>query len=121
MRPRVFPAEDHAAARAHGHAGQASMRPRVFPAERPRAFSRPVAESLCFNEAAGIPRGRPILGYGFAPVQQGFNEAAGIPRGRHKEEVVSQASMPPASMRPRVFPAEDKFFGSNWIEFDTLQ
>ena len=82
MRPRVFPAED-GRERAHGpgHAG-ASMRPRVFPAEdtkgrwppnvlldasmRPRVF--PAEDVLsaacgavsptCFNEAAGIPRGR---------------------------------------------------------------
>ena len=58
MRPRVFPAEDMAfAADGSGRAG-ASMRPRVFPAEDPRRPRRLPAGSRCFNEAAGIPRGR---------------------------------------------------------------
>ena len=62
----------------------ASMRPRVFPAEDTEiAVPKAEAEARRFNEAAGIPRGRP-------PRQttsheaggNGFNEAAGIPRGR---------------------------------------
>ena len=37
------------------------MRPRVFPAEdgRPTSAGSPVTG--CFNEAAGIPRGRPWI------------------------------------------------------------
>ena len=58
------------------------MRPRVFPAEDPRI---PCPQQL---------------------VARCFNEAAGIPRGRHDERQHHQAS-PCASMRPRVFPAED--------------
>ena len=44
----------------------------------------------------------------------GFNEAAGIPRGRPRNNVISMRLRPGysgrprrASMRPRVFPAED--------------
>ena len=37
----------------------------------------------------------------------GFNEAAGIPRGRPGGAGGVQAPGTPASMRPRVFPAED--------------
>ena len=64
------------------------------------------ATARCFNEAAGIPRGRPQHGFRHGPGQRasmrprvfpaedpharwqpssarcGFNEAAGIPRGR---------------------------------------
>ena len=58
MRPRVFPAEDAGGARAPAAAGQASMRPRVFPAEDDWEPAGPAGRSG-FNEAAGIPRGRP--------------------------------------------------------------
>ena len=37
-----------------------------------------------------------------------FNEAAGIPRGRHQLERLDVTLSVVASMRPRVFPAEDK-------------
>ena len=58
------------------------MRPRVFPAEDGPVLYRAREQEKCFNEAAGIPRGRP-----------------GDVRARHPLER--------ASMRPRVFPAED--------------
>ena len=35
------------------------MRPRVFPAEDPRGTAGHMRPSSAFNEAAGIPRGRP--------------------------------------------------------------
>ena len=35
------------------------MRPRVFPAEDPGARANAYRVHACFNEAAGIPRGRP--------------------------------------------------------------
>ena len=62
-----------------------------------------------FNEAAGIPRGR------LRPIRRGahqvsgwrFNEAAGIPRGRQEAVATAQQGGDMASMRPRVFPAED--------------
>ena len=59
-----------------------------------------------FNEAAGIPRGRRATGSRYPWRIARFNEAAGIPRGRH---VLDQVRPGPigASMRPRVFPAED--------------
>ena len=83
MRPRVFPAEDKQEAQSEVHASTASMRPRVFPAEdgtTPGPLDRGIQ---CFNEAAGIPRGR-------------LNATTTYP------EVTMYASM-----RPRVFPAED--------------
>ena len=82
MRPRVFPAEDCLLHRVPRQSKRASMRPRVFPAEDP---PRPVAGSgrrQCFNEAAGIPRGRRRPRAGKPPSPRRFNEAAGIPRGR---------------------------------------
>ena len=59
------------------------MRPRVFPAEDFGGRALTAASTLCFNEAAGIPRGRLLLD----------DDGA--------EKIV-------ASMRPRVFPAEDE-------------
>ena len=84
----------------------ASMRPRVFPAED---FDRHIVsplDSYGFNEAAGIPRGRltPVPPHGGCATS--FNEAAGIPRGRRLRRQVHTERVP-ASMRPRVFPAED--------------
>ena len=59
MRPRVFPAEDRlAGGRLAGGRG-ASMRPRVFPAEDVTNAGPRRAVIWSFNEAAGIPRGRP--------------------------------------------------------------
>ena len=59
MRPRVFPAEDDSRGLSDPWRGHASMRPRVFPAEdcRPWRIAR-ASGTRCFNEAAGIPRGR---------------------------------------------------------------
>ena len=59
------------------------MRPRVFPAEDADYSQRLWSRVLCFNEAAGIPRGR--------------HQA----ERRHVVRIR-------ASMRPRVFPAEDR-------------
>ena len=89
MRPRVFPAED--AERGLGlfvHDAEASMRPRVFPAE---------------DSGGGSPTRRP---------PRCFNEAAGIPRGRHRAGTSQGDPAERASMRPRVFPAEDRDGGS---------
>ena len=61
----------------------------------------------CFNEAAGIPRGRRGDGGTLAIVRYRFNEAAGIPRGRHGTLDTDKGALLIASMRPRVFPAED--------------
>ena len=58
------------------------MRPRVFPAEDGSSCQRNASGSTCFNEAAGIPRGRPGV-------------------------VLTTGVNVRASMRPRVFPAED--------------
>ena len=58
------------------------MRPRVFPAEDTATVRLRHAGRRCFNEAAGIPRGRPIATRGLSQSAAGFNEAAGIPRGR---------------------------------------
>ncbi len=138
MRPRVFPAEDMRTNRRVRGAVPASMRPRVFPAEdavppallaidrtasmRPRVFP---AEDGCkhpgrnmgchrFNEAAGIPRGRPGQGCKHQRKHGRFNEAAGIPRGR-LVPLAASLKVSQASMRPRVFPAEDTGDGAGRI------
>ena len=62
MRPRVFPAEDRVVRNDSAHGVPlASMRPRVFPAEDRDRFvtSILIDARFRFNEAAGIPRGRP--------------------------------------------------------------
>ena len=106
MRPRVFPAED-AGTRGHIHTrDQASMRPRVFPAEDQHTRWTATGGYRSFNEAAGIPRGRLCRADGINPAKLGFNEAAGIPRGRLRFDPEDR-KVPLASMRPRVFPAED--------------
>ena len=58
------------------------MRPRVFPAEDSTHYDIRSASSGCFNEAAGIPRGRLVQDREPVVYAPGFNEAAGIPRGR---------------------------------------
>ena len=107
MRPRVFPAEDSVAVRHEEPVHVASMRPRVFPAEDCEGEFPEMSEQSRFNEAAGIPRGRPATD---APGPLGgirFNEAAGIPRGRLFGDITTDQT-DTASMRPRVFPAEDQ-------------
>ena len=106
MRPRVFPAEDRGAPSTGAPGTAASMRPRVFPAEDKRSWERCRSFSKGFNEAAGIPRGRRTWRRCLRRGVVGFNEAAGIPRGRHHVYVVAHTDRG-ASMRPRVFPAED--------------
>ena len=64
------------------------------------------ALAVGFNEAAGIPRGRLKLHRLSKGISSGFNEAAGIPRGRLWGALKEIGSIA-ASMRPRVFPAED--------------
>ena len=68
MRPRVFPAEDISAGETEEVAARASMRPRVFPAED---FTKKVCSTrpTCFNEAAGIPRGRPRTAFPVNPTK----------------------------------------------------
>ena len=58
------------------------MRPRVFPAEDMACPGRPKPAHEGFNEAAGIPRGRPAADAIHTIGSSSFNEAAGIPRGR---------------------------------------
>ena len=108
MRPRVFPAEDSSSARGRNPQPVASMRPRVFPAEDYGPRSRPWRPLSGFNEAAGIPRGRPTTCRGPAATRSSFNEAAGIPRGRRRAGPRVRRRGDAASMRPRVFPAEDQ-------------
>ena len=86
---------------------RASMRPRVFPAEdQPNTAARGCPRRS-FNEAAGIPRGRPGSRLWSSRIARGFNEAAGIPRGRPQWVSEGRVRYAAASMRPRVFPAED--------------
>ena len=67
-----------------------------------------LADSTGFNEAAGIPRGRRGFCRSASSSRPGFNEAAGIPRGRLGVRLPA-VDLVSASMRPRVFPAEDRF------------
>ena len=83
MRPRVFPAEDGHPWVAVPEGQGASMRPRVFPAEDSCRSCQENSSIRCFNEAAGIPR------------------------GRHVQRPLIHLTYLLASMRPRVFPAED--------------
>ena len=132
MRPRVFPAEDSRATRralrrASDRFNEAAGIPRGRHHQHPRSFLCPTG----FNEAAGIPRGRPTPSCATTRAVHRFNEAAGIPRGRRssRDRPALQRprfneaagiprgrpsalgshspSRPCASMRPRVFPAED--------------
>ena len=83
------------------------MRPRVFPAEDDEDDPYGIPADWSFNEAAGIPRGRPWRACSTWTPGACFNEAAGIPRGRP----TVRGTLDPrdrASMRPRVFPAEDR-------------
>ena len=59
MRPRVFPAEDFFSQAPLLRGVIASMRPRVFPAEDLARLGPAERRTAGFNEAAGIPRGRP--------------------------------------------------------------
>ena len=122
MRPRVFPAEDRAITPADVSPGCASMRPRVFPAEDPALAQCLVEYFAGFNEAAGIPRGRRRIGRRGRYRVRRFNEAAGIPRGRHRARPgASTAAARGASMRPRVFPAEDDLIAAIGVVVDVLQ
>ena len=131
MRPRVFPAEDLFCTCRFASTLKASMRPRVFPAEDLKRPYQPMQDNLrfneaagiprgrldpgacldegarAFNEAAGIPRGRPAVVSRCRPRSHSFNEAAGIPRGRPQRTIKWGWKIETASMRPRVFPAED--------------
>ena len=107
MRPRVFPAEDECWRRLRYLLSLASMRPRVFPAEDAHVDLDDGDEVQGFNEAAGIPRGRPTPSHGLRINSFSFNEAAGIPRGRRSHRHSHLRSTYGAPMRPRVFPAED--------------
>ena len=111
MRPRVFPAEDIPGEPIRLCAVGSKRYPRFneaagIPRGRRGGERSRAGGNRGFNEAAGIPRGRrgaPRQGPRCCP---GFNEAAGIPRGRHDDPDVIRAPGN-ASMRPRVFPAED--------------
>ena len=96
----------------HRRRSCASMRPRVFPAEDASISALPSQElgPGRFNEAAGIPRGR--LDRRGDSRQRGPAQAASMrPRVFPAEDVVparrSSTLSRRASMRPRVFPAED--------------
>ena len=85
------------------------MRPRVFPAEDLVIFGETADQyPQSFNEAAGIPRGRPPRGGGDPGV---LVKASMRPRVFPAEDLerdgAGHSEIVQASMRPRVFPAED--------------
>ena len=114
MRPRVFPAEDPLDGADEGHELVCFNEAAGIPRGRHAAdAARPVQRlDAGFNEAAGIPRGRPRSVARGLPASRRFNEAAGIPRGRPEELIDDICCELAASMRPRVFPAEDRREGS---------
>jgi len=82
------------------------MRPRVFPAEDSCRRSSRGQGAGCFNEAAGIPRGR----HGKLKGSKSVKHASMRPRVFPAEDATHSRSAHAAggaSMRPRVFPAED--------------
>ena len=108
------------------------MRPRELPAEDTSCGSRSGTIGICFNEAAGVTRGRPSVPPTRLPrarsrfneaagvtrgrrphsgqvkqVPVGFNEAAGVTRGRPTPGDLEEPQQLHASMRPRELPAED--------------
>ena len=108
MRPRVFPAEDdRGATRAARPARRSFNEAAGIPRGRLTGCGAPSHAPTCFNEAAGIPRGRPATSKLETLYNRRFNEAAGIPRGRRRPRCRCPR-MGYASMRPRVFPAEDR-------------
>ena len=116
MRPRVFPAEDAAwCCRPYcSDAHPASMRPRVFPAEDGARLELEVTccDRRSFNEAAGIPRGRRWMDRAELTPHVEYR-ASMRPRvfpaeDDHGVARASRHGITHASMRPRVFPAEDE-------------
>ena len=97
------------------------MRPRVFPAEDLRVTLTTRPPSQCFNEAAGIPRGRPALLARRPLAARCFDEAAGIPRGRQLRAKGGVSVQEALQMRPRVFPAEDASVALVVVDPDALQ
>ena len=122
MRPRVFPAEDYRCRHRTASGSIASMRPRVFPAEDSPPLW-PIEQAIA--DASMRPRVFPAedddrTGATSSYVCR-FNEAAGIPRGRPVGVLDDGAVFDHASMRPRVFPAEDARLGAvGWL-FRRLQ
>ena len=106
MRPRVFPAEDGTKLTTCPSRSSSFNEAAGIPRGRLLA-SFILPSGLCgFNEAAGIPRGRRMRRHRLASAIRSFNEAAGIPRGR-PPDLLEVHQRDQASMRPRVFPAED--------------
>ena len=82
------------------------MRPRVFPAEDPARAAARAPARRCFNEAAGIPRGRRHRDRGRWQPQCASMRPRVFPAEDLIDGDVDNRSLA-ASMRPRVFPAED--------------
>ena len=82
------------------------MRPRVFPAEDEQATDVYHDSLVCFNEAAGIPRGRLFVDYELDAVRHASMRPRVFPAEDAKQGETSSTGKS-ASMRPRVFPAED--------------
>ena len=82
------------------------MRPRVFPAEDVRDAPHQAASAFCFNEAAGIPRGRLAAVARLERERSASMRPRVFPAEDHGEPQPDERVVS-ASMRPRVFPAED--------------
>ena len=64
----------------------------------------------CFNEAAGIPRGRPISGKVYYMSVTASMRPRVFP-AEDERRLKAEIAAIEASMRPRVFPAEDRCCG----------
>ena len=82
------------------------MRPRVFPAEDRGDCEADREAAHCFNEAAGIPRGRRADEQGRARPPVASMRPRVFP-AEDDEQYAIHHNLQTASMRPRVFPAED--------------
>ena len=82
------------------------MRPRVFPAEDNARRVAQHRSAARFNEAAGIPRGRPGIG-NLRLVREVASMRPRVFPAEDKRTDAYRRTRPEASMRPRVFPAED--------------
>ena len=121
MRPRVFPAEDLLSLLTRRLSPPSFNEAAGIPRGRRARVEKVVLSESCFNEAAGIPRGRHRARGAIRGQRHRFNEAAGIPRGRLSSHAHGAIADMVASMRPRVFPAEDLMVPRRRSELMRLQ
>ena len=108
MRPRLFTAEDGAAWQCVCRTVRRFNEAAAIHRGRRRRRSVSPRPRDCFNEAAAIHRGRRGRRRSRFARQPRFNEAAAIHRGRRGRSRPARMEVWSASMRPRLFTAEDQ-------------